>query len=57
MRLDPQPGERRPAYRGRLVVDMGSNMTGLFKESGIVKCACWQHAREKFEAALCVNDG
>ncbi len=30
---------------------MGSNLTGLFKESGIVKCACWQHAREKFEAA------
>ena len=39
MRLDPQPGERRPAYQGRLVVDMGSNMTGLFKESGIVKSA------------------
>ena len=51
LRLDPQPGDRRPAYQGRLVVDMGSNMSQLFKDTGIVKCACWQHAREMFVTA------
>jgi len=48
LRLDPDTSDRRPAYQGRLVVDMGLNMMGLFKTPGLIKCACWQHFREKF---------
>ncbi len=51
LRLEPQPGDRRPPYQGRLVVDMGSNMSRLFQATGIIKCACWQHAREMFVVA------
>jgi len=51
LRLDASDSDRRPAYQGRLVVDMGSNMNAAFWDSGIVKCGCWQHAREKFVAA------